>query len=182
IPIGSYVIATEELPKDLVSELFPTGRIASDTRKVVYYYRASPDGRRVIFGGRVSANETDTAISGPRLFADMCQIFPQLTSYGVTHSWMGRVAYTFDELAHTGVHDGVHYAMGYCGSGVSMASYLGHKLGQKVLGRAEGITAFDGLQNPTRPLYYGNPWFLPATVAWYRRQDRRQTDKAAAAQ
>lgn len=181
IPIGSYIIATEPLPEDLVATLFPTGRIASDTRKVVYYYRPSPDGRRVIFGGRVSANETNTAVSGPRLFADMCQIFPQLASYGVTHSWMGRVAYTFDELAHTGVHNGVHYAMGYCGSGVSMASYLGKRLGQKVLGLAEGMTAFDGLPNPTRPFYNGNPWFLPAAVAWYRRQDRLQTQRAAAA-
>ncbi|MFK7751232.1 MAG: NAD(P)/FAD-dependent oxidoreductase [Sedimentitalea sp.] len=180
IPIGSYMIATQPLPADLVRDLFPTGRIASDTRKVVYYYRASPDGQRVLFGGRVSANETDTSISGPKLFADMCQIFPQLAPYGVSHSWMGRVAYTFDELAHTGVHDGIHYAMGYCGSGVSMASYLGKRLGQKVLGQPEGITALDGLTNPTRPFYTGNPWFLPATVAWYRRRDRVQTQRAAA--
>lgn len=182
IPIGSYVIATEPLPRDLVAELFPTDRIASDTCKVVYYYRTSPDGRRVLFGGRVSANETNTRISGPKLHADMCRIFPQLSSYQVTHSWMGRVAYTFDELAHTGVHDGVHYAMGYCGSGVSMASYLGKRLGQKVLGLPEGQTAFDGLRNPTRPFYNGNPWFLPATVAWYRRIDRRQSQRAAALQ
>ncbi|SLN66406.1 Gamma-glutamylputrescine oxidoreductase [Roseovarius litorisediminis] len=180
IPIGSYVIATEPLPSDLMAELFPTNRIASDTCKVVYYYRPSPDGQRVLFGGRVSANETNTTISGPKLFADMCRIFPQLSPYRVTHSWMGRVAYTFDELAHTGVHDGVHYAMGYCGSGVSMASYLGKRLGQKVLGHAEGQTAFDGLQNPTRPLYTGNPWFLPAAVAWYRHQDERQRRRAAA--
>ena len=92
---------------------------------------------------------------------------------------MGHVAYTFDELAHTGVHDGVHYAMGYCGSGVSMAGYLGKRLGQKVLGLAEGQTAFDGLPHPTRPFYTGNPWFLPATVAWYRRLDRKQCEKAA---
>lgn len=180
IPIGSYIIATEPLPEDLVATLFPSGRIVSDTRKVVYYYRSSPDGRRVLFGGRVSANETNTALSGPKLFADMCEIFPQLASYDVTHSWMGRVAYTFDELAHTGIHDGVHYAMGYCGSGVSMASYLGKRLGQKVLDQVEGVTAFDGLANPTRPFYTGNPWFLPATVAWYRRQDRLQTERAAA--
>lgn len=180
IPIGSYVIATEPVPPDLMGELFPTDRIASDTCKVVYYYRSSPDGQRVLFGGRVSANETNTTISGPRLFADMCRIFPQLAPYSVTHSWMGRVAYTFDELAHTGVHDGMYYAMGYCGSGVSMSSYLGKRLGQKVLGLAEGQTAFDGLQNPTRPLYTGNPWFLPAAVAWYRRQDDRQRKRAAA--
>lgn len=180
IPIGSYVIATEPLPKDLVRALFPTFRIVSDTRKVVYYYRPSPDGTRVLFGGRVSANEADTAISGPKLFADMCQIFPQLAPYAITHSWTGQVAYTFDELAHTGVHNGVHYAMGYCGSGVSMASYLGKRLGQKVLGMAEGVTAFDGLTHPTRPFYTGKPWFLPATVAWYRRQDRIESERAAA--
>jgi glycine/D-amino acid oxidase-like deaminating enzyme len=180
IPIGSYIIATEPLPEDLMAELFPTDRIASDSCKVIYYYRSSPDGRRVLFGGRVSAKETDTTVSGPKLFSDMCRIFPQLSTYSVTHSWMGTVAYTFDELAHTGIHDGVHYAMGYCGSGVSMASYLGKRLGQKVLGLAEGMTAFDGLKNPTRPFYTGNPWFLPATVAWYRRLDRIQYQKAAA--
>ncbi|MFZ1727533.1 MAG: FAD-binding oxidoreductase [Albidovulum sp.] len=181
IPIGSYVIATEELPADLVNRLFPTDRIASDTCKVVYYYRASPDRKRILFGGRVSARETNPVISAPRLYADMCRIFPDLMGYKVTHSWTGTVAYTFDELAHTGTHDGVHYAMGYCGSGVSMASYLGMRLGQKVLGLKEGMTAFDGLPFPTRPLYYGTPWFLPATVAWYRWRDRLQNQRAAAA-
>ena len=92
----------------------------------------------------------------------------------MTHSWFGTVAYTFDELAHTGCHDGIYYSMGYCGSGVSMASYLGMRLGQKVLGLAEGKTAFDDLPFPTKPLYTGNPWFLPAVVSWYRWRDKRQ--------
>lgn len=179
IPIGSYMIATEPLPADLVDRLFPTDRIASDTCKVVYYYRASPDRRHILFGGRVSATETNPAVSGPKLHADMCRIFPDLHNYQVTHSWTGTVAYTFDELAHTGTHDGIHYAMGYCGSGVSMASYLGMRVGQKVLGLAEGKTAFDNLPFPTRPLYSGRPWFLPAVVAWYRWQDRLQYQKAA---
>ena len=48
IPIGSYIIATEPLPETLVDQLFPTDRIASDTCKVVYYYRASPDRRRIL--------------------------------------------------------------------------------------------------------------------------------------
>lgn len=180
IPIGSYIIATEEVPEALMRQLFPTGRVASDTRKVVYYYRPSPDGRRVLFGGRVSANETDPAVSGPRLYDDMCQLFPELRGYRISHSWAGTVAYSFDELAHTGVHDGVHYALGYCGSGVSMASYLGMRAGQKVLGLKEGATAFDGLPFPTRPLYSGTPWFLPPLVAWYRWRDRRQHRNARA--
>ncbi len=180
IPIGSYIIATEELPIELVDKLFPTNRIASDTCKVVYYYRATPDRRRIMFGGRVTASETDPVKSAPKLFDDMCRIFPELGEYRISHAWHGTVAYSFDELAHTGVHDGIHYAMGYCGSGVSMAGYLGMRLGQKVLGMKQGQTAFDGLQFPTRPLYTGKPWFLPAAVAWYRWQDRRQHRKAAA--
>ena len=182
IPIGSYVIATEELPIELVDTLFPTDRIASDTCKVVYYYRTSPDRKRILFGGRVSARETDPLISGPALYEDMCRIFPELTGFKVSHSWSGTVAYTFDELAHTGVHKGVHYAMGYCGSGVSMASYLGMRLGQKVLGSKEGQTAFDDLSFPTRPFYTGNPWFLPATVAWYRWRDQWQHKNAGQGQ
>jgi hypothetical protein len=36
----------EPLEAGLVDQLLPTNRIVSDTRKVVYYYRASPDRRR----------------------------------------------------------------------------------------------------------------------------------------
>ncbi|MEC7258162.1 MAG: FAD-binding oxidoreductase [Pseudomonadota bacterium] len=181
IPIGSYIIATEELPTALVDELFPKDRIASDTCKVIYYYRASPDRKRILFGGRVSASETDAAVSGPRLYHDMCRIFPQLRAYGLSHSWTGTVAYSFDELAHTGQRDGIHYAMNYCGSGVSMAGYLGMRIGQKILGKPEGQTALDGLPNPTRPFDRGKPWFLPAAVSYYRWLDAHQWKRALAA-
>ena len=181
IPIGSYIIVTEELPAELVDRLFPTDRVASDTCKVIYYYRATPDRRRILFGGRVTTGETDTGVSAPRLYEAMCRIFPDLRGYGISHSWSGTVAYTFDELAHAGVHDGIHYAMGYCGSGVSMAGYLGMRTGQKVLGLAEGRTALDDLPKPTRPFYTGRPWFLPAAVGYYRWLDDRQCRAAAAA-
>ena len=180
IPIGSYVITTQQLPTELVDKLFPTNRIASDTCKVVYYYRSTPDRKRIMFGGRVTASETNPVKSAPKLFEDMCRIFPELLDYQISHAWQGTVAYSFDELAHIGKNDGIHYAMGYCGSGVSMAGYLGMRVGQTVLGKKEGRTAFDGLPFPTRPLYSGKPWFLPAAVAWYRWQDRRQYKKASA--
>ena len=179
IPIGSYIISTEELDPVMVNELFPTNRIASDTCKVIYYYRTSPDRKRILFGGRVSATETNPLLSGPKLLKDLYRIFPQLEGTKISHSWTGTVAYTFDEMAHTGQHNGIYYSMGYCGSGVSMASYLGMRLGQKVLGLVEGKTAFDDLPFPTRPLYNGRPWFLPAVVSWYRMQDRIQYQRAA---
>lgn len=174
IPIGSYVIATEELPKDLMDRLMPRDRIVSDTRKVVFYYRASPDRRRIVFGGRVSHDETDPRVSGPKLHAELAKIFPELATTKISHSWAGHIAYTFDELAHVGRYEGLWYAMGYCGSGVGMASYLGKRLGQQVLGLPEGSTAFDGLSFQTRPFYTGNPWFLAPSILYYRWQDGRE--------
>ncbi len=173
IPIGSYIVATEPLAPDVMDRLFPTDRVVSDTREVVYYYRASPDRRRVLFGGRVSHGETDTRVSGPLLHAELARLFPELAAVRISHSWMGFVAYTFDTMAHVGRHDGMHYAMGYCGSGVSMASYLGMRTGQKVLGLNGGDTGFDGMRFQTRPLYHGRPWFLAASVSYYRWRDRR---------
>ena len=84
---------------------------------------------------------------------------------------MGFVAYTFDELPHIGEYEGIHYAMGCCGSGVGMASYLGTRVAEQVLERKEGETALDKLTFATRPFYTGKPWFLPATVAYYRWRD-----------
>ena len=173
IPIGSYMIATEPLPQALMDQLFPTNRIVSDTRKVVYYYRPSPDRRSIMFGGRVSHQETDPRISGPRLHADLVRLFPELAQTRLSHSWCGFVAYTFDELMHVGQHDGMHYAMGYCGAGVGTSSYFGMRLGQQVLGLKEGNTALDGLAFETRPFYTGNPWFLAPSVAYYRWRDSR---------
>jgi glycine/D-amino acid oxidase-like deaminating enzyme len=175
IPIGSYMIATEPLAPGLMDRLMPKNRIVSDTRKVVYYYRASPDRTRILFGGRVSLNETDPKISGPKLHADMVQIFPELSATRISHSWCGFIAYTFDELMHVGQHDGVHYAMGYCGAGVGTASYFGMRIGQQILGLKEGRTALDDLSFDTRPLYYGNPWFLAPSIAYYRWRDKRVT-------
>ncbi len=172
IPIGSYMIATEPLEAELMNRLMPTNRIVSDSRKIVYYYRPSPDRKRIIFGGRVSSSETDPEKSAPLLKRDLAGIFPELNNVKVSHSWMGFVAYTFDTLAHIGKYEGIYYAMGYCGSGVSMASYLGMRIGQQLLGMKEGKTGFDNIKFPTRPFYTGKPWFLSASVAWYRGLDR----------
>jgi glycine/D-amino acid oxidase-like deaminating enzyme len=172
IPIGSYMIATDPLPEGLMDRLIPKNRIVSDTRKVVFYYRASPDRRRILFGGRVSHQETNPLISGPKLHADMAAIFPELAEVPISHSWCGFVAYTFDELMHLGQHDGMHYAMGYCGAGVGTSSYFGMRIGQQVLGLKEGKTALDGLAFETRPLYSGNPWFLAPSIGYYRLRDR----------
>lgn len=172
IPIGSYIIATDPLPPETMARLMPRGRVISDTRKLVFYYRPSPDGRRILFGGRVSVGETDPRRTAPRLKAEMARIFPELRGVGISHSWAGFVGYTFDTLMHLGVRDRVYHALGYCGSGVAMASYLGMRVGRMAAGLDGHASPFAQLPFPTRPFYKGRPWFLAPSVAAYGLWDR----------
>jgi glycine/D-amino acid oxidase-like deaminating enzyme len=171
IPIGSYQIATEPLGADRVRTLIPRGRNIVDSRRVVVYFRPSADGERIIFGGRAALAEQDPLACVPRLRQMMARILPQLRSVPVSHAWVGWVAYTFDTLPHLGQHDGIYYCMGYCGQGVPLAPYFGKRIGQQMLGLAEGRTALDGLPFPSRPYYHGNPWFLAPSVFAYRLLD-----------
>lgn len=172
IPIGSYIIATEPLQPDLMTRLMPRQRVISDTRRLVFYYRPSPDGRRILFGGRVSVSETDPVRTAPLLHREMVRIFPELAQTRIAFSWAGFVAYTFDTMMHAGEEDGLYYAMGYCGSGVGMSSYLGMHIGQQAAGVTREPTAFSRIPFPTRPFYSGTPWFLAPSVLAYKALDR----------
>jgi glycine/D-amino acid oxidase-like deaminating enzyme len=173
LPIRSAMIATEPLSPDLMQILMPTRRMYGDSRRVMAYYRPSPDGKRVLFGGRAAGPGDRPETNARDLRMMMLDVFPELDQARITHSWSGFVAYTFDHAPHLGEQDGLFYAMGYCGSGVARSSFFGTKLGHKMLGNEEeGRTAFDDMPFETKPFYTGNPWFLPALVRWHRLVDR----------
>ncbi|TMH08574.1 MAG: FAD-binding oxidoreductase [Betaproteobacteria bacterium] len=171
VPVTSYMIATEEIPAATMRQLFPTGRMVTDTNRLLCYYRPSPDNKRILFGGRPAYTEIKPEQSAERLMQYLRRIFPVLYGTSVTHSWFGYIGYTFDHLPHLGKLDGAHYAAGYCGSGVVMATWLGRKVAYRLLGNPEGQSAFAGIRHPTHILYYGRPWFLPLVQAWYQLQD-----------
>ena len=172
IPIGSYIIATEPLSKAMMDELLPTRRVICDSRRMVFYYRACPQNKRILFGGRVALSEGNPQKSAPLLHRRMTEIFPQLSQTKISHSWMGYVAFTFDTMPHFGRHEGMYYCMGYCGAGVSLASYFGMKIGRQVLGHPQGETPLSSVTFNTRPYYSGNPWFLAPSIMYYQLRDR----------
>jgi glycine/D-amino acid oxidase-like deaminating enzyme len=172
LPVASHIIATEELAPELAANLIPNGKTISDTPRVLTYYRMSPDGRRVLFGGRARFTQVSPQVSVPALHRMMVERFPQLARVRVTHAWTGNVAFTFDFLPHMGRHDGMHYLLGCNGSGVAMMTYLGTQTARKILGGANRVSALDEREFPTMPLYRGNPWFLPLVGGYYRLRDR----------
>lgn len=166
LPLRSSMIATQELSPQIMNSISPKMRTHGGTDRLVFYYRPSPDGKRFLFGGRALSYHDKPLEYRRFLQRNMCQLFPQLQQTQVTHVWSGLVAYSFDHIPHLGMKDGMYYAMGYCGSGVARANYLGHQVALKMLGRG-GETCFDQFEFPTQQLYTGNPWFMPAVLRWH---------------
>lgn len=177
VPIGSGLIATGEIPEAMFSGLLPKNRVYGNTNRVFYYFRAAPGERRIIWGGRVGRLAANTSPKAFRHLArDMLRVFPVLAEVPVTHAWDGQIGYTYDEVPHLGrTAQGIHYAVGYCGTGVSRATYFGHKVALQLMGDAEGRTAFDDLAFPSFPAHPVARHAVPVVETWYRIRDATNT-------
>src|SRR6201998_1435338 len=133
IPIGSFIITTEVLPKALAHELSPRNRMIYDSKNYPYYYRLTPE-NPWLFGGRSAVfPESGNSIrrSADILRQGMVQVYPQLRDTKVEYVWGGTLDFAFDIMPHAGQMDGMFYALGYAGHGVAMATYQGQMMGQR---------------------------------------------------
>jgi glycine/D-amino acid oxidase-like deaminating enzyme len=172
VPVRSRIIATAPLSNNLMSELMPKRVMCSETRKLHYYYRPSPDGSRILFGGRDGTIAGEPDWPTKNLQRALIDIFPVLDGVDITHSWYGYVAMNRDMIPRVFSRDGMRYAAGFCGSGVVWARWAGQKAAWQILGDERGQSALDFRPPPTIPLFNGTPWFLPAVYAWMTLQDR----------
>jgi glycine/D-amino acid oxidase-like deaminating enzyme len=169
--IGSFIIASEPLPAALVAELSPNGRSFFDTKNFLYYWHLSADGR-MIFGGRASFLPTSIDKTARILWEGLLEVHPQLAEHRIEYAWGGNVGFTFDRMPHAGrTRDGVTYALGCCGTGVALMTYLGTRVGAWLAGGEPPALARLGFPLVPAP-YEGRPWFLPFAGEWFRLQDK----------
>ena len=177
VPVISEMIATEEVGENMVKSLMPGLNMYGEALQLGHYYRPSPDGKRILLGGRRMS--PDPVRARKRLVGGLASIFPQLSNIGITNHWFGFVAFPFDQLPKLAVHDGVIYPAGYCGSGTVWARWLGQKAAHMVLADLDGSafegSAFQGVPFRTMPFYSGDPWFLPMAMGLYAIQDKFKT-------
>lgn len=174
IPVATQMIATEELPEDLAARILPSDRGVSESRRVIAHYRKSPDGRRLLFGGRATFFPLSTTRTATLLYRAMIRRFPELAAIRIENAWGGKVAMTMDRLPHIGGGEGRYFVAGCQGSGITMMSYLGDSLAEKILSADDRtpVNAYDTGLPPHHPLYDGTSWFMPAIGSWYQIQDR----------
>lgn len=172
LPIGSFVVATEPLPESLAHDISPGRRNMVDSKHFSYYFRLTPD-NRLIFGGRARfalSNPESDKKSASILHRGLTHLFPQLRDVKLDYAWGGTVAFTFDEMLHVGNLDGIYYALGFCGHGVQMASYVGHIMAEVIDGRPEASPWRD-IQFLSVPYAIGWRWILPFAGMYYKALD-----------
>lgn len=172
VPVRSRIIATGPLSSNLMGDLMPRRMMCTETRQLHYYYRPSPDGTRILFGGRDGTISGDPEWPTRSLRKAMLDIFPALDDIPVENSWFGSVAMNRDMIPRLFAHGGKRYAAGYCGSGTVWARWLGQKAALQILGDAAGASALDMRPPAAVPLFNGKPWFMPAVFAWMTVQDK----------
>ena len=173
VPVSAFNIVTEVVDPALVRKVLPNNRPMIEHCNSPNWLRTNEDGTRFLFGGTTGEDRVTMRAKAIELRRELVHIVPDLSEIRITHCWQGKVAFTFDFLPHGGVHDGIHYAMGWCAAGVPMGTWLGHKTALRILGDPGHRTALTDRVFPGNPLYFGRPWFLPAAVAWMKYLDRK---------
>ncbi len=166
IPFDAWQMATDPLPRALIDQLLPNDRTYIDSYMNVDAIRRAPDGSRILYTGKTGTRSNETEMAR-RLMGELKDVFPDLKEFGVSYSWTGRCAASFDLLPHLGTYDGVHFAAGYCFAGLPMGSHFGRLLAQRILKPGSVRSVFADRDFPTVPFYRGNNWFVPWMMRYY---------------
>jgi glycine/D-amino acid oxidase-like deaminating enzyme len=149
-PVYSLIIATEPLPESTWAEIGLHERETfSDHRHLIIYGQRTADGR-LVFGGRgapyhLGSRITDGYDRVPKVFNALGQVlvelFPVLANARITHRWGGPLGIARDWHASVGISDGLAWAGGYVGDGVSTTNLAGRTLADLIIGRDSDLVS-----------------------------------------
>ncbi len=126
VRVCSFQAATEPLG-DRADHVFPEGHAASDTRRLLHYFRKSPDGR-IVMGGRAPFRTDVTLNDAQPLREGIALIYPEFADEPVTSCWAGWVGFTLSHLPVLArIGDRGYAVYGYNASGVALSSVLGRE-------------------------------------------------------
>ena len=162
------MISTCEIGNNRVNSLMPKLTTFGEALNLFYYFRPSPDGKRILIGGRRVRynNENPTK----KLKSGLLEIFPGLNDIEISNHWYGFVTFPVDQIPKLVMHEGIIYAAGYCGSGTVWSRWFGKKAAEIIL-NFETKSAFYNIPFRKIPFYNGYPWFVPVAIKYFKMQD-----------
>ncbi len=172
VPIRSIQVATAPLSDNIRRSILPGGHSASDSRRLLLYFRLDPEGRFVM-GGRGDYSERGTRQQMDKLRRASIEMYPQLAQADWAHAWGGFVAMTADHYPHLDrVGPNAVAALGYNGRGVAMATAMGRVLADWARGTPEAELDFPVTDLRPIPFHFLRRPAVSALLNWYRLRDR----------
>jgi glycine/D-amino acid oxidase-like deaminating enzyme len=172
VPIRSIQVATVPLTDNIRRTILPGGHSASDSRRLLLYFRLDPQGR-FIMGGRGAYDVAGTQYQMEALRKASLELYPQLGDTEWSYAWGGYVAMTADHYPHLNrVGPDIMAGMGYNGRGVAMGTAMGRVLADWASGTPEADLDFPVTDPQPIPFHFLRKPAVSATVAWYRLRDR----------
>ena len=129
IGIPSYISVSNELGEDTIRKLMPNLRMYSDTKNDLFYFRPTPDHKRLLFGAFPiwAANQENSSMVKNFFLKKIPKILPSIPKFELDYIWGGKVGVTFNTLPEVNKIDNRLYVFGCNGSGVALMPYLGHR-------------------------------------------------------
>lgn len=173
LPVSTQMVATQSLGEEHARTLLPTNMCVEDTRYILDYYRFSADWRLLFGGGVVYGGKRPKDISA-RLLPNIRAIFPSLKKARIDYAWSGNFALSFTRVPQLGrLDEGVYFAHGYSGHGVTGSHLFGQILAQAIHGDSSQFDVFETF--PYRTFPGGRTLRVPYSVLgswWYSLRDR----------
>jgi taurine dehydrogenase large subunit len=140
LPVLSNIIVTRPLTDaERRSVSWQTHLKIWDSRNLVFYYRLLPDDR-ILFGARGGIADTESEHRYRKAWLErrLREMFPPLAGVATEYFWYGWVCAAYDKNPHIGTTDDptVHYALGYIGVGVALATLAGKLAARRMAGDA----------------------------------------------
>lgn len=173
LPVNSFQIATAPLG-ELGTKMLPACETCYDSRRLILYFRKSPDGR-LVMGGRASfssARDTSSKVADYFVLERVLHgVFPAVKSLPIVYRWTGLVGITFDYLPHYhALADELHILIGYNGREVALSHRLGAWLGRKLAGRPE-VVSIPAVPIKPFPFHAWRETVLDLGMRWNRLMD-----------
>lgn len=174
LPAGSYLLATEVLPRRLRERLLPQNMAVCDQNVALDYYRLSADGR-LLFGGACNYSGRDPKDIRAFMLPKLLRVFPELAGVGIEFAWGGMLGIGANRLPQIGRlldHPNVFYAQAYSGHGLN-ATHLAAKLvAEAIHGQSRGFELFACVPHRRFPggRHLRSP-LLALGMLWYRLKD-----------
>jgi gamma-glutamylputrescine oxidase len=172
MPVGTYIIATEQLGRERIEALMHENVAVSDVNFVLDYFRRSND-HRLLFGGRVSYSGRDARDTATATRVRMLNVFPSLADARIEYAWGGHVDITMSRAPDFGrIAPNVYYLQGFSGHGIALTGIAGQMVAETIAGQAERFDLFTRLKHRNFP---GGPALrmpgLVLAMLWFRLKD-----------